>query len=408
MAPSPITNDYYSVLEVKHTASLEEINKSYKALAMKLHPDKNIRIDTTNAFQLLGQAYETLKNQDQRRAYDLIYPSIVAKGYTAKKPQTTCPPGGSTPQAEAANEAAQIAAILKSKSERAASWHTKKNVLDGTIFELQRSIRRLEQEIKNLNSIFAAEAAEEAQKNSWTTWILSPLYKKRVESEHEKERKERERQERRIEKDMKERKLDITRAAEKQKESLLTKATKEFDSANRIDDGKIELIKSKKYFREAREAEAREKVRKEQEAKMWKEYEEQQKKGAREAEAAYRKAQAESQAAGQKWREEAGRTSHHAYFNSAQRSTPQPQTSTCSHNGWWPKVQGRAACPDCNDVWTYLLQCPGCQKRACPKCQSGIRAKRWTNRAGAPRRDPPPNVRTSDTYFEDDEGVYDW
>lgn len=52
------------------------------------------------------------------------------------------------------------------------------NVLDSSIFELKREVRRLEQEITNLESIVAAEAAEEAQKNSWGTWLLSPIYKK--------------------------------------------------------------------------------------------------------------------------------------------------------------------------------------------------------------------------------------
>lgn len=70
--------------------------------------------------------------------------------------------------------------------------------------ELQRNIRQLKQEIKNLDSIVAAKAAIEAQKNSWGTWLLPTVYKKAEDSEEEKARKDRERQERRIEKDMKE------------------------------------------------------------------------------------------------------------------------------------------------------------------------------------------------------------
>lgn len=45
MAPVPITEDYYMVLEVKQTTSPELIKKSYKQLALKLHPDKNANND---------------------------------------------------------------------------------------------------------------------------------------------------------------------------------------------------------------------------------------------------------------------------------------------------------------------------------------------------------------------------
>jgi len=88
-----------------------------------------------------------------------------------------------------------------------------------TLFELQRGIRRLEQGIKILDSISAAEAAAEVQKNTWGTWLLSPIYKMVEESEEEEARKDRGRQERRIEKDMKERRLE-SKKAELKKEKI--------------------------------------------------------------------------------------------------------------------------------------------------------------------------------------------
>jgi curved DNA-binding protein CbpA len=55
MAPSPITDDYYAILEVEQNAAPELITKSYKRLALKLHPDRNTKHDATEAFQLVCQ-----------------------------------------------------------------------------------------------------------------------------------------------------------------------------------------------------------------------------------------------------------------------------------------------------------------------------------------------------------------
>lgn len=55
MAPSPIIEDYYMILEVEQTATPEVIRKSYRRLALKRHPDRNGKYDTTEAFQLVSR-----------------------------------------------------------------------------------------------------------------------------------------------------------------------------------------------------------------------------------------------------------------------------------------------------------------------------------------------------------------
>ena len=83
--------------------------------------------------------------------------------------------------------------------------------------------------------------------------------------------------------------------------------------------------------------------------------------------------------------------------------TCQAYTSICRHDGWWSKVQGRTECPKCDEIWTYLLQCPGCQMKACPRYQAAIRPRILRNAARTNRRTPP-RVRTPSPDFNFDYG----
>lgn len=63
--------DYYEVLGVSRDASVQEIKKAYRRLAMKYHPDRNPDDEQADAkFKEASEAAEVLTDEEKRAAYD--------------------------------------------------------------------------------------------------------------------------------------------------------------------------------------------------------------------------------------------------------------------------------------------------------------------------------------------------
>lgn len=66
--------NYYEILEVSQTASKEVIEKAYKVLAKKYHPDLNpdTKKEAEEKMKKINEAYNVLINDKKRENYDIV------------------------------------------------------------------------------------------------------------------------------------------------------------------------------------------------------------------------------------------------------------------------------------------------------------------------------------------------
>jgi molecular chaperone DnaJ len=62
--------DFYQVLGADKKASADDLKKAYRKLAMQYHPDKNSSKDAEQKFKEINEAYDVLKDDQKRAAYD--------------------------------------------------------------------------------------------------------------------------------------------------------------------------------------------------------------------------------------------------------------------------------------------------------------------------------------------------
>src|SRR5207302_2522453 len=90
-----MSDDYYATLGVSRGASTDEIQKAYRKLARKYHPDMNPDDKAAQKkFKEVQQAYDVLGDEKKRKMYDQFGPQFEQMGQ-AGGPQWSgqVPPG---------------------------------------------------------------------------------------------------------------------------------------------------------------------------------------------------------------------------------------------------------------------------------------------------------------------------
>jgi curved DNA-binding protein len=67
--------DYYEFLQINHNADNETVEKVFRMLAKRYHPDNGLTGDI-DKFNMILEAYRVLSDPEKRAAYDIAYPEI--------------------------------------------------------------------------------------------------------------------------------------------------------------------------------------------------------------------------------------------------------------------------------------------------------------------------------------------
>jgi curved DNA-binding protein len=90
------TGDYYRVLGVDRSAGQQDIQRAYRKLARRFHPDLNKDPGAEERFKQLSEAYEVLSDERKRARYDRFGEAWrqVPEGYDGPGPGAGPFPGG--------------------------------------------------------------------------------------------------------------------------------------------------------------------------------------------------------------------------------------------------------------------------------------------------------------------------
>ena len=417
MAPCEPTDDYYAILEVEQTDTHDIIRKSYRRLAVLLHPDKNpsqsdatasfqrvslskfmavhglaFEIDADHRFKLL-EAYETLSDPGTRHRYDGLWPGIRARHRTQQDAKKRQDETAAAERRKAAEEALHKQRQAKASQDRLQPLEQRRSQCDSGIFEINREIRRLQAELKRLRDKDEEERRKQREKNSWWSYFTSPIYGKALETEGEKLEREAEGLQRLASTSIKSNELKRKEAALQELESQLkiinitiAAEKKRYEDEVRARDSmrqaqlrqerlKQEWLRQEQLKQEQLRQEQlrQEQLRQQQEARRKEREQREREREAEVAAALQRQRQEEAARATQRARA-AKEAQEHRQATRGAGSTPTP--STCRHKAYWAKLEGSRSCSNCHTLQRrFTFQCPGCKIIACANCRQMLKGK---------------------------------
>lgn len=353
-------------------------------------------------------AYDTIKDPGKRRAYDTQWVHIRSSQRAQQEAQKRQAEAAEAEQRRVAKEKANEQKRETARQERVRPLVLLRSRGEGDIFEVNRVVRRLAADLKRIQDQDDEEAKKEREKNSWWTYVTSPIYGKPIETEQDRQERETGRLQRLANKSIKEKHLSQSQAKLQNLSEALQDVINKIDAVKEEeeeDEARIQAVKRQEQLlkehearRRAKEEQTRErqarweelqtKLRNEQAAsaaKAAREAQEAREERARKAEIENRKAEERERVArvaeaARKVQEARNNRFRPATFSQIQPPASAFNQSMCRHGKFWPRVEGNHLCGTCHSVQRrFAFRCPGCSIVACANCRQTLRGERVRN-----------------------------
>jgi hypothetical protein len=279
---------------------------------------------------------------------------------------------------------------------------------ESEIFEANRVVRRLAADLKRLQDQDDEDLKKERERNSWWTFMTSPIYGGQPnETKEQRQERDTERLQRLASKTIKGAELAQRETRMQSLKDALQYVNSQIAAEKKKaeDEARERAAKRQHQFWKEQEARRRaeedlEKNRRETQAKeeaarrakaheAWLAQERVRKAAAAAAEERRKTVEAEERAArmaeAARYTQSSSSSHYRASTSGSARTRNNNRTQQCVHDQFWPQIDGRHLCSKCERVQRHFaFQCPTCGTVACASCRQTLRGEKRT-RTGANR-----------------------